>query len=147
MIKKFEPIDQYSDSELGLIVNGDDLQQLYYHATIGMLKMISDTNKVRELTKVKIQAQGSSKEETLVNFLNAVLNQVNNNDMQFAAVMITYADLNSIEAELKGEEYNRNKHDKKGTIKRVIFRDVTIKKTAQEVNGPLVWHTELHFAV
>jgi SHS2 domain-containing protein len=147
MIKKFEPIDQYNNSELGLKANGDDLQQLYYHATIGMLRMISDVNRVKELTKIKVQAQGANKEETLVNFLNAVLDQVNNSNMQFATAKIVYADLTSIEAELQGEEYNHNKHDKKGTIKRVIFRDVAIKKTALEVNGPLVWHTELHFAV
>ncbi len=141
-------MDQYKDyADIGLQVNGDDLYQLYYNATIGMLKMIMDMSRVRELNKVKISAEGKSKEEALVNFLNEVLKQVNENNLQIATVKITYADLSRIEAELVGDEYNRNKHLKKGTIKRVAFHDVLIKKKALEINGPLVWHTQLHFAV
>lgn len=148
MIKKFEPVDQYKDyADIGLKVNGDDLPQLYHNATVGMLKMVMDMSLVRERDKFKISADGKSKEEVLVNFLNAVLQQVNGNNLQFALVKITYADLSRIEAELAGEEYNRNKHLKKGTIKRVVFNEVVIKKKALEINGPLVWHTELHFAV
>lgn len=146
MIKKFEPFDQYKEyASIGLKVNADELEQVYDYAAQGMLKMLFDLTQIRELEKIKISVQGASKEELLVNFLNAILKPINEQEKVIAAVKILSFDPGHLKVELSGENYNRNKHVKKGTIKRVTFQNVEIKKIASEVNGPLVWHTEIVF--
>lgn len=146
MIKKFEPFDQYKEfASIGLKVNADELEQIYDYAAQGMLKMLFDLSQIREMEKIKIKVQGATKEELLVSFLNEILTQINEKEMVIAAVKILSFDPLHIKAELAGENYNRHKHVKKGNIKRVAFKNMEIKKMAPEVNGPLVWHTEIIF--
>ncbi len=146
MIKKFEPFDQYKEfGTIGLKINADEQQQIFDYAAQGMLKMMFNVLEIRELEKIKISVQGASKEELLVNFLNEILKQINEREKAIASVQILSFDPLHLKAELSGENYNRNKHRKKGSIKRVAFQNVKIKKMATEVNGPLVWHTELKF--
>ncbi len=146
MIKKFEPFDQYKEfASIGLKINADELEQVYDYAAQGMLKMMFDLSQIREMEKIKINVQGAAKEELLVSFLNEILKQINEQEKVIAAVKILSFDPLHIKAELAGENYNRHKHVKKGTIKRVSFQNVVIKKMAMEVNGPLVWHTEIVF--
>lgn len=146
MIKKFEPFDQYKEyASIGLKVNADELEQVYDYAAQGMLKMLFDLTQIRELEKIKISVKGASKEELLVNFLNEILKPINEQEKVIAAVKILSFDPLHLKAELSGENYNRHKHVKKGAIKRVSFQNVEIKKMALEVNGPLVWHTEIVF--
>ncbi len=146
MIKKFEPFDQYKEfASIGLKVNADELEQVYDYAAQGMLKMLFDLTQIRELEKIKINIHGGSKEELLVNFLNEILKYVNEREKVIAAVKILSFDPAHLKAELAGENYDRHKHLKKGNIKRIAFQNVEIKKMALEVNGPLVWHTEIVF--
>ena len=146
MIKKFEPFDQYKEcANIGLKVNADELEQVYDYAAQGMLKMMFNVLDIRDFEKIKISVQGASKEELLINFLNEILKQINEQEKVFSTVKILSFDTVHLKAELSGENYNRNKHVKKGTIKRVTFQNVEIKKMALEVNGPLVWHTEIVF--
>jgi SHS2 domain-containing protein len=146
MIKKFEPFDQYKEfANIGLKINADELQQVFDYAAQGMLKMMFNVSDIRELEKIKISVQGASKEELLVNFLNEILKQINEQEKMIAAVQIISFDPLHLKAVLSGENYNRHKHVKKGNIKRISFQNVEIKKMAPDVNGPLVWHTELTF--
>lgn len=146
MIKKFEPFDQYKEfASIGLKVNADELEQVYEYAAQGMLKMLFDLTRIRELEKIKINVQAASKEELLINFLNEILKPINEQEKVIAAVKILSFGPAHIKAELSGENYNRHKHVKKGNIKRVSFQNVEIKKMAPEVNGLLVWHTEIVF--
>jgi SHS2 domain-containing protein len=146
MIKKFEPFDQYRETtSIGLKVNADELEQVFDYAAQGMLKMMFNLSDVRELEKIKINVQGATKEELLVNFLNEILKQINEQGKVIAAVQILLFDPLHLKAVLSGENYNRHKHAKKGNIKQVAFQNVEVKKMAPEVNGPLVWHTELIF--
>ena len=146
MIKKFEPFDAYKEfGTIGLKVNADEQQQIFDYAAQGMLKMMFNVTEIRESEKIKISVQGASKEELLVNFLNEILQQINEQEKAIASVQILSFDPLHLKAVLSGENFNRNKHPKKGNIKRVSFQNVEIKKTAVEVNGPLVWHTELIF--
>lgn len=146
MIKKFEPFDQYKEfASIGLKVNADELEQVYDYAAQGMLKMLFDLTQIRDLDKIKISVQGATREELLINFLNEILKQINEQGKVIAAVKILSFDPVHIKAELSGENYDRHKHAKKGNIKRVAFQNVEIKKMALEVNGPLVWHTEIIF--
>ncbi|MDD5258828.1 MAG: archease [bacterium] len=146
MIKKFEPFDAYKEfGTIGLKVNADEQQQIFDYAAQGMLKMMFDVAEIRESEKIKISVQGASKEELLVNFLNEILQQINAQEKAIASVQILSFDPLHLKAVLSGENFNRHKHPKKGNIKRVSFQNVEIKKTAVEVNGPLVWHAELIF--
>lgn len=148
MIKKFEPFDAYKEfANIGLKVNADELQQIFEYAAQGMLKMMFNVAEIRELEKIKISVQGASKEELLINFLNEILKQINEQEKVIAAVQIISFDPLHLKAVLSGENYNRHRHPKKGNIKRVAFQNVEIKKVAPEVNGPLVWHTELIFII
>jgi len=146
MIKKFEPFDQYKEAAcIGLKINADELEQVYDYAAQGMLKMLFDLSTIREMEKTKISVQGATKEELLISFLNEILKHINEQEKAIAAVKILSFDPMHLKAELSGENYNRHKHAKKGAIKRVSFQNVEIKKMAVEVNGPLVWHTEILF--
>ncbi len=146
MIKKFEPFDAYKEfANIGLKVNADELQQVFDYAAQGMLKMIFNAQDIREAERIKISVQGATKEELLVNFLNEILKQINEQEKAIASVQILSFDPLHLKAVLAGENYKRHSHPKKGNIKRVAFQNVEIKKAAPEVNGPLVWHTELIF--
>ncbi len=146
MIKKFEPFDPYKESaSVGLKVNADELQQIFAYAAQGLLKMIFKVEDIRDCEKIKISVQGATKEELLVNFLNEILKQINEQEKAIALAEITLFDPLHLKAILSGENYNRNKHVKKGIIKRVSFQNVEIKKMAPDVNEPLIWHTELIF--
>jgi SHS2 domain-containing protein len=146
MIKKFEPFDAYKEfASVGLKVNADELQQVFDYAAQGMLKMIFNVQDIRETEKIKISVQAATKEELLVNFLNEILKQINEQEKAISSVQILSFDPLHLKAVLSGENYKRHSHLKKGNIKRVAFQNVEIKKAAQDVNGPLVWHTELIF--
>lgn len=146
MIKKFEPFDQYKEfASIGFKVNADELEQVYDYAAQGLLKMLFDLTRIREQEKIKISVQGDSKEELLVNFLNEILKQINEQEKAIAVVKILSFTPTRIKAELSGENYNRHQHTKKGQVKRISFQNLEIKKMALDVNGPLVWHTEIVF--
>lgn len=146
MIKKFEPFDAYKEfASVGLKVNADELQQIFDYAAQGMLKMIFKVQDIREIEKIKISVQAATKEELLVNFLNEILKQINEQEKAISSVQILSFDPLHLKAVLSGENYKRHSHTKKGNIKRVAFQNVEIKKTAPDVNGPLIWHTELIF--
>jgi len=136
---KFEPIEHTAD--IGIRAYGEDIQQLFSNAALGMYEQIADMSNVNPTETIEINAEAGDHEELLVVWLSELLYQYNGKNMLLREFSIERLAEDHIVSFAKGEKIDLNKHILRKEVKAVTFHDVRIEKQ----DG--IFKTELIFDV
>lgn len=110
-------------ADVRLKVRGKNIEELFKHALIGMMKIIKEEASQGDKVKRIIEAESSDKTELLVEFLNEALYMSHINYEIYTDLAMSFED-HRLKAELTGVKVGKFDED----IKAVTYYEVEIKK-------------------
>jgi SHS2 domain-containing protein len=117
-------------ADLGLIVRGRDMMDLFAQAAAGMLELMFDTAAVRPERHQELLARGEEPEELLVGWLEEVLYAFEVEGFAAARARVLSLDAGALSGELVGEPFDPARHELRAHLKGVTWHGLAIRRTA-----------------
>lgn len=148
MKKNYEFIDHTAD--LGIMVFGNDLNQLFVNAANALSEILTDTSKVKNVITKEINVDGDDLEQLMINWLHEVLYYYE----VYSILLKTFDIINintpnetnlntesllTLKAFGSGEIFDQKKHSILTEIKAVTYHQIEVK----EHNGK--WQARIIF--
>jgi len=128
--KQFETIEHTAD--LGIIVYGDTLPELFRNAAFGMFSLITSLDNVKEKFRISISIDAHDHEELLVTFLNELQYYYSTKKVIFKRFEIFNLGETHLDANISGEEIADRTGASSGIlhdIKAATYHQLKIEKT------------------
>jgi cytidylate kinase len=116
-------------ADVGLIGIGHSLSQAFEQAACALTAVITDPSKVSPAESISISCTGSDIETLLINWLNALLFQMDTRHMLFSKFSVSISDT-SLSSTAWGEAIDIEKHRPAVEIKGATYHALSIKKDA-----------------
>ena len=123
-MEKFRYLDHTGD--LGVEVFGADLSDLFRHAGEAFADIMTDPGSVRVRETRKISLTADRVEDLLVKWFNEFIFYFDTEALLFSAFDIRSVDETRIEAGIRGEPYDENRHDIKTTVKSATYHQLEV---------------------
>ncbi len=124
--KKFRLLDHTAD--LGILVYGRDLEELFSNAGEAFFDIITDLKRVRESTESIIRVEGPNLEDLMVRWLGELLYLHDVDGLLFRSFSIDEFRDGMLKARAKGETFDEKRHVIKTGIKAVTYHQIQVKK-------------------
>jgi SHS2 domain-containing protein len=124
--KKFRLLDHTAD--LGILVYGRDLEELFSNAGEAFFDIITDLRRVREDTEKTIRVESSSLEDLMVNWLGELLYLHDVDGLLFKSFSIDELNGGKMKARARGEAFQEERHVIKTEIKAVTYHQLQVKE-------------------
>jgi len=124
--KKFRLLDHTGD--LGVLVYGEDLEELFANAGEVFFDIITDLRRVRETTERTIRIESSNLEDLMVNWLGELLYFHDVDGLLFKSFSIDEIGDGTMKARARGEVFQEERHVIKTEIKAVTYHQLQVKK-------------------
>lgn len=138
-MKAFELIDIFGDA--GIKAYGDTLEAVFVNTAAGMYSLITDPVYVEDVSKIKIEVEGSSLDSLFVSWLNELVFQFDAYGFIGKSIRIHSLHDNKISATVSGEAFDREKHSQGLLIKAATYHKLRI----ENIKG--VWEAEVIFDI
>ncbi len=125
-MKRFEILDHTAD--IGLVVYGEDLKDLFENAGKGFFHIITDLRRVREQEERKIELKGESLERLMVDWLNELLYHHEVENLLFKGFHVDSVGENGLQATVKGEPFREGIHVIRTGVKAVTYHQIYVKR-------------------
>ena len=125
-MKRFEILDHTAD--IGLIIYGKDLRELFEHAGEGFFHLITDLKKVRPRFEKRIELEGECLERLMVDWLGELLYLHEVDHFLFKEFSIETVGEPGLKAVVKGEPFQEGIHSIKTEIKAVTYHQIQIEE-------------------
>jgi SHS2 domain-containing protein len=136
MPEKFEIIDHTAD--IGLIIHGDSLRQVFANAAAGMFSLITDINKIKPVIRREIELAADDMESLLIDWLNELLYLLDANGVVFGKFEIIELTDKNIKAVCYGEKINGN-HEIKREIKAATYHMLNLGKEGKGYKAQVIF--------
>lgn len=124
MIKKrYEQFEHTAD--VGITAYGKSMDELFANAAAGMFSLITDLRNVRQVGEYSIKLKADTPEELMVSWLSELLYLHETQKLLFKSFKVKVVKDN-LEAKVKGEEINRNRHRLHMMVKAVTFHMIEV---------------------
>jgi len=124
--RKFRLLDHTAD--LGVLVYGEDLEELFTNAGKAFFTIITDLRRVRESTERIIRVESTNLEDLMVNWLGELLYLHDVDSLLFRSFSIDELRDGTMQARAKGEAFHEGRHVIKREIKAVTYHQIEVKK-------------------
>jgi len=124
--KKFRLLDHTAD--LGILVYGKDLEELFSNAGEAFFDIITDLRRVRERTERIIRVGSSNLEDLMVQWLGELLYVHDVDGLLFRSFFIDELRDGSLKARARGEAFDGKRHVINTEIKAVTYHQIEVKK-------------------
>jgi SHS2 domain-containing protein len=124
--KKFRLLDHTAD--LGILVYGKDLEELFSNAGEAFFDIITDLRRVRERTERIIRVESSNLEDLMVQWLGELLYVHDVDGLLFRSFFIDELRDGSLKARARGEAFDGKRHLINTEIKAVTYHQIEVKK-------------------
>lgn len=121
-MKKFRFIDHTGD--LGVEIYGDSLPALFRNAGEAFTEIVSDGKSIRPHNSMSISLRADRIEDLLVHWLNEFIFLFDTEGLLFAVFDIASIDERHIEATVKGEQYDQDRHPIKTIVKSATYHQL-----------------------
>jgi SHS2 domain-containing protein len=136
MPEKFEIIDHTAD--IGLIIHGYSLKELFANAAAGMFSLMTDTDKIKPVIKHEIELSAGDTESLLIDWLNELLYLLDVNRVVFGKFEITELTDNRLKAVCYGEKINGN-HEIRREIKAATYHMLNLSKEGKGYKARVIF--------
>jgi SHS2 domain-containing protein len=124
--KKFRFLDHTAD--LGILVFGGDLEELFTNAGEAFFTIITDLRRVRESTERIIRVESTNLEDLMVNWLGELLYLHDVDGLLFKSFSIDELRDGTMKARARGEAFHEGRHVIKTEIKAVTYHQIEVKE-------------------
>jgi SHS2 domain-containing protein len=124
--KKFRLLDHTAD--LGMLVFGGDLEELFTNAGEAFFTIITDLRRVRESTERIIRVESTNLEDLMVNWLGELLYLHDVDGLLFRSFSIDELRDGTMKARARGEAFHEGRHVIKTEIKAVTYHQIEVKE-------------------
>jgi SHS2 domain-containing protein len=124
--KKFKFLDHTGD--LGILVYGKDLEELFANAGEAFFDILTDLRRVRETTERAIRIASSNLEDLMVNWLGELLYLHDVDGLLFKSFSVDEIGDGTMKARARGEVFQEGRHVIKAEIKAVTYHQLEVKK-------------------
>lgn len=124
--RKFRLLDHTAD--LGILVYGKDLGELFTNAAEAFFTIITDLRMVRESTERAIQIESANLEDLMVNWLGELLYLHDVDGLLFKSFSIDELRDGTMKARARGEVFQEERHVIKTEIKAVTYHQIQVKE-------------------
>ena len=118
-------------ADLGVEVTGATPEELYAGAAFALFDLLTDLSAVRARRSREIDVAGENPADLLVNFLREVLYGWNGEGFLMKSCIVRQVTPTRIEAVLKGEGFDPERHRINREIKAVTYHQGSILKTPE----------------
>jgi SHS2 domain-containing protein len=125
-MRKFEFVDHTGD--LGIRIFGKSLHDLFRHAAEALFHVITDPETILAKESLKIAIEGHGPEELLISWLNEFIYLFDTKGLLFREFEFTSLNEQSLEALVRGEPYDENRHPIKTTVKSATYHQLQIRQ-------------------
>lgn len=140
----FEPVEHTAD--VGLRAWGRTVEELFAQAALGMASLLVAPETVRARERRRVSLAAHDLEEALVAWLQEILYLFEVGRFVPADVIVSKAAPDSVEAEVAGESFDRDRHEARIDIKAATYHDLRIRKT-QDAAGRERFETVVIFDI
>ena len=126
-MKKYEYFEATAD--IGFKAYGKTLNEAFENAGIAMFNIITDTSGVSPKTEISFELTSEDKVSLLYDYLEELLFHHEIDFMLFSEFHVEIDENLHLKAEIKGEEINWDKHERKTEIKAVTFHKMDVIET------------------
>jgi SHS2 domain-containing protein len=125
-MKPFEVIDHTAD--IGLIVYGTDLKQVFSNAALGLFNLIADLDNVKEDIKRDVELSAEDAEVLLIEWLNELIYIFDVEHILFKRFEINDLHGNELKATCYGEKVKPGHHKLKREVKAATYHMLNLIK-------------------
>lgn len=139
---QFEILDISGD--VGIRAYGQNCEEAFINAGIGMYSLITDIEKVDEKQTVDIETKGDSLDGLLVSYLNELIFQFDTYGFIGKRIeIITFSNQPSafIKVRIYGEEFDSDRHERRLLVKAATYHNIKVEK----INNK--WEIEVVFDI
>lgn len=122
----YEYIDISGDA--GIKATGDSLEELFVNSALGLYGLVTDPESIREETAVIIDVKSHSVEGLLVGWLNELIFQLDTYGFIGRKVKILSLGDEDLSAEVTGEEFDPQRHERRLLLKAATYHGLKIEK-------------------
>ena len=123
---RFKPLEHPSD--IGIIAFGKNPKEIFENAGFGLFSLIGDLSNVEGKEHFLIKIEGDDQEALLVNWLNELLFYYDTKSVLLKAFKIKKLSNKQLEAEVKGEKIDLDKHTVYKSVKAATYNQLQISK-------------------
>ena len=125
-MKAFEILDHTAD--IGLLIRGRDLRELFENAGKGFFHLITDMRRVRERLEKRIEIGQEPLERLMVDWLNELLYFHDVENLLLRTFKMESVWKGGLKAVVKGESFREGVHVVKTEIKAVTYHQIQVQK-------------------
>lgn len=125
-MRKFEFLDHTGD--LGIRAFGRSLTDLFRHSAEAFFQVITDPETIRSAEARKIALAASGLDELMINWLNEFIYLFDTRALLFRDFDFLTLNEKTLEATVRGEPYDENRHPIKTTVKSATYHQLRIRR-------------------
>ncbi|KJR42490.1 hypothetical protein MCHI_001609 [Candidatus Magnetoovum chiemensis] len=125
--------------DIGIRVNGSNAEDIFTNAALALYAMFTNIESIEAAQLRQIKCQASSQERLLIEWLNEIIFQFDVYGFVGKNIQITKLDTSIIEAQVEGEEFNSEKHEKGLLVKAATFHNLKIEHTNTHWSAEVVF--------
>ncbi|MBN1832878.1 MAG: archease [Deltaproteobacteria bacterium] len=126
-------------ADLGIIVHGEDLKNLYETAAKALMHLMIRGKSQAKPTDIKITVSGQDLPDLLVRWLGEILYFFEGEDLVVTCIHIDFLSLTRLDATLKTVPFNPTVHRIQNEIKAVTYHQVQVMEKGS------VWEAQVIF--
>ena len=120
---KFKFIEHTAD--VGVEAYGETIEETFKNAALGFLEIMTDTSKVEPKVKKEFSVESEDLKSLLYDFLEKFLFFHDSENLVFSKFKVKIQG-NKLEAEVWGEEFNKEKHEDKTSVKAITYHRMEV---------------------
>ena len=136
-MKQFEIIDISGD--VGIKAFGRSLKEVFKNSAIGMYSLITDLEGVKGEKTISISVESNSLEGLLVSWLNELIFQFDAYNFIGKDIVILEMSDRKLKANVKGEEFDTERHERKLLIKAATYHRLKIEKVGDILEADIIF--------
>lgn len=133
----YEPLSHTGD--LGMVVYGRNLPELFAHAAWAMFDQMSDATTIRPLQSVTLHLDGSDLEDLLVRWLGELLYLYDTQRFLCCGAAFTTLEPTSLVASAQGEPLDEARHPIDTEIKAVTYHQIAVEQLADRWQARVIF--------
>ena len=126
-MKRYEYFEATAD--IGLKAYGKDRNESFENARLAIFNIISDTSEIDAVNTIEFEIDSEDDVSLLYDYLEELLFYHETEFMLFSEFHVKIDENLHLKAEIKGEEINWDKHERKTEIKAITFHKMEVNKT------------------
>ena len=126
-------------ADIGLVIYGSDLPELFSHAARGMFDIIVDLKGVKGKKQYSLEVNANELEELLVIFLNELLYRYEVERFIAKRVQVQEVNETHLAAVVYGEPIKSEQHRIKREVKNATYHQLTIKRIARRWKAQVIF--------